>query len=364
MNGSDEIEVLISKIASQKQLTPLYSYPCMTGFSKIEELENNLTEFIRLITLRDEKLAQNKNVTRVTNSAEKILEEIRKLMRKAFRDYVPVQKPVVEIDNTDNTNAVTSILDNTIFSFSNLTTFERCPYEWYQHYILQNDNENNIYALFGSCCHKVLDDYFSQRINEPDILDHYIDMFDGMVKNEESDNEKVSKMFSVGFDYFSSFSREDIQPKSYKILGIEQEIAFSIYKYQFIGFIDLLLEDDEGNIYIIDHKSAEYPLTKSGNPKTKSVKKIQEYERQLYLYSKGVYDWLGKYPKQLKWNFFKTKQWMTIDFNEQKYKEVIEWAKNTVDDMYLTVDFEKKPEYFYCNYLCGYRMNCDKQCEG
>lgn len=254
------------------------------------------------------------------------------------------------------------ILDNMTFSYSNLSAFETCPYSWYLKYIEHEEGEDNVYGQFGTCCHKVLEQFVKGELQEDELTMAYIDEFETTVSpaNEWNVNT-VAGLFDAGFTYFSDCTLKKLHLENCTIVGAEKMCSFEVASHCFVGFIDLLIQDAIGDIIVIDHKSGEYPLTKSGAVKVKCQEKFVSYKRQLYLYSKAVYEEFHKFPKTLAWNFFKTNDWLIVPFDEKEYEDTLKWAENVIDDIYLTVDFNAKPNFFFCKNICDFRRICDEQ---
>ena len=199
---------------------------------------------------------------------------------------------------------------------------------------------------------------------QDDIVNYYIDVFDNFVKDPNGEQINiVTKLFNAGFEYFSNCNPITLKLVGTKTVGVEHKCNFMIEDNKFVGIIDLLLQDDNGDLIIIDHKSSEYPLTKGKTVKAKCAQKFEDYKKQNYLYAGAVYNEFHKYPKILAWNFFKSSDWMVLPFNKEEYDKTLQWATNTIDDIYLTTDFEARPNYFYCKNICNFRNICDKQCE-
>ena len=249
------------------------------------------------------------------------------------------------------------ILDNMTFSFSSLTLFEQCPYAWYLKYIECRDKASNCYADFGSYCHKILEMYAKEELKKDDLLSYYAKHFNAS-NPLLIDNISYDKYYSAGALYFKDCS---LDLKQYKVLGVEKQVRFKIGRYNFIGYIDLLLQDGE-LVIILDHKSSEYPYSKSGKLKKKCIDKITSYKRQLYLYAKAVYDEFGVYPDKIMWNYFKEGQFDPVKFDMQEYEEALKWAESVVDRIYQTDEFNMVEDYFYCNRLCDFRNGeCNKE---
>ena len=166
------------------------------------------------------------------------------------------------------------------------------------------------------------------------------------------------KLYDLGLRYFQN-GVKDLNLSQYKILGVEYECNFKIGDHEFIGYIDLLLEDENGYIIILEHKSAENPYGKNGKPKKSTADKVKSYERQLYLYSNAVFIQYCKYPTKFVWNYFKSHKFKVIPFYGSEYLETLQWAEDTIKEMYDEIFFDAKEDYFYCRNLCDYRDICE-----
>ena len=250
------------------------------------------------------------------------------------------------------------ILDNMTFSYSNLSCFCGCKHEWKLKYIDCEEQSENVYGQFGSFCHNILEMYENGELKKSELARYYEEYFDDNITEDIvfAAATAKDKLFDLGMAYFSNC---DLPIKKYKVLGVEYECNFKIDNHDFIGYIDLLLQDEHGNIIILDHKSSEYPFNKTGKIKKSAAEKYQMYKRQLYLYSKAVYEEFGIYPQKLVWNYFKDRKWDIVDFSQQEYEETLKWAEDTINDMYAELSFEPRDEFFYCRNLCGFRYNCE-----
>ena len=297
---------------------------------------------------------QVKSKRKANESAEKA-----KFEKKKVLDDI-----VDKHDNPDtDTSTSDNFLDTMVFSFSNLSAFETCPYSWYLKYIERENGLDNIYGEFGTCCHRVLERFVKGEIQQDELVNTYINEFDNTVKSGNDCYDKVSNLFDTGFNYFSKCSWKNLHLDGCKVIGVEYECRFKVGDNDFIGFIDLLVQDNSGELIVIDHKSGEYPMNKSGTVKAKQKEKLESYKRQLYLYCKAVYDKFHKYPSKLVWNFFKTNDWLVIPFDETEYHNTLKWAQDLIFDIYLTVDFDSKPSFFFCHNICDYRMVCERKDE-
>lgn len=251
-------------------------------------------------------------------------------------------------------------LDAMTFSFSRISSFTNCKYEFYLKYIEGDpDREQlqNFYAAFGKFLHDILEGVLKGILTKPEAIKSYEMQFDAKTAVEVSSSTR-EKYYRLGLSYLEYMDFGWLV--NYEILGVEKKVRFKIGKYFFVGFIDLLLRNKKtGNIVVIDHKSGEYPMTKNGTVKKNKQDAFLGYKRQLYLYCKAVFEEYGEYPESIEWNHFKDQMWLKIDFSLEEYEEAISWAENTIKEIYMEDDFHPNENYFYCNKLCGFRGNCE-----
>lgn len=257
----------------------------------------------------------------------------------------------------------TSSIDNMRWSFSRVTSYEQCPYEWYLHYIVNDQEEypeeQNYYAQVGGFVHEILASVYKKEIRASDAFNYFIDNYDNYVTETVSKNI-MDKTFEACADYLSKIDLITSLTDGKDILGVEQRIEFIIEGHKFIGFIDLLLKDTEtGELIIVDHKSSEYPFKKNGEVKA-SAKSFDKYKKQLYLYAHWVHETYGEWPTTLEWNHFKDGgKVSSIPFSMDEYIDSIEWFKDKIDTIKQDDVFEANREFFYCNNLCAYRNICE-----
>lgn len=252
-------------------------------------------------------------------------------------------------------------IDNMVWSYSRLSAFEHCKYEFYLQYIIGDDDEylseGNFYAESGSFVHDILAQIFTNQLDKESGAEYFVENFE----NNVFYRTRQSIMDSTFEKCASYFAEEDFDwLKEYEIVGVEQNVQFTLSGYKFTGFIDLLLKDKEGHYIIVDHKSSEYPLKRDGSVKKKSEKQFSEYKRQLYLYAYAVHELYGEYPIRLAWNHFKDGgQIAMIPFNQQELEDTKDWVLGTISDIEKEEDWGANEEFFYCHNLCNFRASCE-----
>ena len=255
-----------------------------------------------------------------------------------------------------------SQINKMVWSYSRLTAFHHCKYEFYLQYIIANDDEylseSNYYAEVGIYVHDILAQIFDKKLSVEDAPQYYVDNFDDNVlyKTRKS---IMDNTFEKCANYFAECEFEWL--KNYEILGVEKHINFKVDKYNFTGFIDLLLRDKkDGKIVIFDHKSGEYPFKKNGEVKVKLKDSFEDYSRQMYLYAHAVNSVYGEFPKEMTWNYFKDKgQLATIQFKKADYDKTLDWAVDTIHEIESEKNWTENQDFFYCHNLCNFRSSCE-----
>lgn len=69
---------------------------------------------------------------------------------------------------------------------------------------------------------------------------------------------------------------------------------------------------------------------------------LAAYSKQMYLYSKAVYDLYGKYPDKIIWNHFFEKTISVIEFNQEDYEAALNWALETIEKIYQEEEFPQR----------------------
>lgn len=244
----------------------------------------------------------------------------------------------------------------TVYSFSRLSAFEQCKYQYYLNYVIspeeRPEKEENAFAVYGGFVHQILEDYANGKLAVYELLEKYSDEFDVNVPIDFPPNAFVNlrdSYYNGGYAYFESFDGFDYLGAT-KILGVEQDFIEDFGDFKLKGFIDLILEDEDGNIIIVDHKSKKEIKTKADKRK---------YGRQLFLYSHYIKSKYGKYPTKVIFNMFRSGTVLVLPFNMQDYEEAIEWARKQVAVIENITEWPPIQEEFFCTFLCDYRSSCE-----
>lgn len=243
-----------------------------------------------------------------------------------------------------------------LWSFSRVNSFKSgCRYEWKRHYIDCEPTKQGFYGAGGGFAHSILEKYAKGELDVFDVSQYFEENFAEEVPYDAPPNKYKdikSEYYAKILDYFDNI---DLPIDKYEVIGVEKEVRFSIDKYPFVGFIDLLLKDPkDGKLILCDHKSSTIKKLRNGNISKSDQEHFLSFKRQQYLYSKAVIEEFGEGTiKELWWNMFKDRDWIKIPFNIDEYHEAQEWALNTIHEIENEIEWPPNPDFFYCNYLCG-----------
>lgn len=249
------------------------------------------------------------------------------------------------------------IVDQMVWSFTRITSFEQCPYEWKLRYIDAEPGETSFFGQFGTFMHKILERYEKGDLSLFDLSSYYENHFDEEITLPAPANQYSDIRYSYyqkGLDYLDNI---DLILDDYDILGVEKEVRFKVGPHEMIGYIDLLLrERTSGEIIILDHKSATLKFKKNGEISKTSLPHFEEFKKQLYLYSIPILTEYG-HVDYLEWNMFKDRGHIKVPWLPAEYETTKEWAIAAIDQILTEKDFPAKPDSYYCWNLCSQRYN-------
>ncbi len=263
-------------------------------------------------------------------------------------------------------------LDKMVWSFSRVNSYKSCPYGWKLHYLDHKSQEGSGFADWGSLCHSVFEDYANGTLEEYELLGAYDERYPQYMKNDYPPCRGLplaDRYYERGREIFSSFAGF---PSNWEIIGSEIRVEVCIRGRKFLGYIDLLVRDqNDGKLIVVDHKS---------KGKFNSQEEQDEYAIQLYLYAYWVWTNYHEYPKELIFNMFRAGDAVHIAFQEEQMNKALDWFEDTINQIYSDVDFwdkialkyeetgellaDFKKDDFFCNYLCGSRTHCPRSIFG
>lgn len=246
------------------------------------------------------------------------------------------------------------LIDDMVWSFSRVESYENCPHRWYLRYIRRCKESDRFYSSYGSFLHKLIEQYYNGVLSKEEILTTFLRDFKKEVRGFRPKASTLQKFIDGAVEYLKNF-----EPFPYKMVAVEKKVEFEIEGIKFIGYIDFLGQDEDGEFVVIDNKSRDLkPRSGRAKPTVKD-KELDDILRQLYVYSVAVEQEYGKLPKALCINCFRTGVFITEPFNMEAYEESKRWVLEKISEIREDTDFEPKPNVFSCFWICGVSDNCE-----
>lgn len=244
------------------------------------------------------------------------------------------------------------LIEDMTWSYSRVTTYQDCPYRFFLKYIINLGEKDMFYASYGSFMHKLIERYYRGELDRDGMLREFLANFSTEVKGERPKGSTVEKYIMAGVRYLKGFVEFP-----FNMVAVEQLLEFDIDGIPVVGYADFIGEL-YGEYYIVDNKSRELE-PRSGRAKpTAKDKELDKMLRQLYIYSAGIKQKYGKFPKELCFNCFKNDKFIREPFNEEAYAEAIEWFKREIEYAKAEEEFEPYIDFFSCKYICGVNDEC------
>lgn len=220
-----------------------------------------------------------------------------------------------------------------IWSFSQLSTFENCPWEYKMKYVdHKRVNNDNVYTVFGTFCHDTIQDYYAGKIKKSDLIKKW----EAYLK--EWDNDPYAYQFATakirsGYidnltHYFANTDELVPNSKSTNEKPVLIKLNRNGKKYVFVGYIDTIFKDGE-ELTLLDYKTS----SKSGFSGAKLAKKSM----QLQLYAIGEHQRTGIPYENINCKFDMMK-YVTVHYRQENGK----WNTSVQDRSQWVQKMEKK----------------------
>lgn len=260
------------------------------------------------------------------------------------------------------------------YSFSQLDMYEQCPLQYYMMhaYPALHNGETivtpapNIFSQYGLLAHSIIQRWSKGELQRQDMAATFEAQYDQYVGDLQypgflAMNGYAQKKYEGALEYFSTFDGFI----GYKVLCGQQKMQTTINGHNFVGIMDLLLQDQlTGQLVLVDHKSK--------SRATFNKKKDRNHLfLQTYLYCKFIYEKYGKYPDRIRFNLFSENDYYEEDFDLSRYMQAIDWAARTIASIQNQDVWDVGPNKpgkitkngnlnldFFCSYLCDCREEC------
>lgn len=231
-------------------------------------------------------------------------------------------------------------------SKSKINTYLKCPLEFKFQYIDEIEAEPNKYMILGSDVHLIAEKF----------ADKFGDELEGV--NIENELIKIMNELDIGYDLSSHvnnlglFFREVFIDNNYKLFSQEEYLHDEVHRFS--GICDIILEDENGELVVIDYK-------------TSNSNTFSRYRRELCYYKLLVENVYDKNVSSVGIFFTKNGRLRLLDVyeddNKRKFLNSAE-IEDAVDTFYQvrsevnSGNFYPKRQ-FLCKF-CTYKEICDE----
>lgn len=243
------------------------------------------------------------------------------------------------------------IIKDMRWSYSRINAFQECPYSWFLKYIKEVPSKPLFFSEYGKFMHQILEMYFTGLLKKEELTEFYISNFFLNVKGAPPNIKVFNSYFEAGLDYLYGFDF----PIS-EINDVEKKVNFKIGKYDFLGYIDIVAG---GGDIILDHKSRNLKPRSNRKKPLKTDIELDEYLRQLYMYSIPVKEEYGEFPKKLIFNCFKLGKMISEDFDEAKLESTKKWALEQIEIITNNDRWQPRLDYWRCKHICDVSDSCE-----
>ena len=245
------------------------------------------------------------------------------------------------------------VIQDMVWSYSRIQCFEECPYRWFLKYICGLKGKEQFFASYGSFMHKLIERHYTEGKTPAQLSDLYLCGFQNQVRGDAPNSRVFGSYFMSGLEYLRNFT-----PFPYRPLAVEGRVDFRLGGLPFVGYIDFLGERD-GELYLVDNKSRNLKPRSSRPKPTKTDAELDEYLRQLYLYSIPVKEMFHQYPARLEFNCFRTRQLISEPFREEELERAKQWASDRISKIANNNDWPPKMDFWKCKHICAFHDECE-----
>lgn len=241
------------------------------------------------------------------------------------------------------------MLSDTVWSFSKVAAYCRCPLSFKLQFIDRVPQEGNAFSEYGTLCHSLLDAWAKGELLPFELADAYAKRYNDQVQHYfPSFPPGVGlNYYKAGLRYFKSFEGFG---EAYEIIASEERVDLWMEGVHVMGILDLLLRHkDTGELVAICHKSKSLKEMK---------KELAFATRQLYLYAAGVEGRYGQTPSLLRFNMLRSGSMLDTLFCARELEETKQWLLATIARIKEDARWDARPDAFYCEQVCSSFPHC------
>jgi len=164
-------------------------------------------------------------------------------------------------------------------SYSQINTYLNCSLKYYFQYVAGLPKERISVALpFGRSMHAAFERQYKHLQSEhvPESLEVLREFFSdhlvttlSLIDEEiifKKETADIDSALSMGQNLLTVFHRHSSQVDPESIVGVEMPLSCSLgdeLNLDLVGIIDLLLEDEQGNLIVVDNKTSKMPYNQT-----------------------------------------------------------------------------------------------------
>ena len=345
-----------------KHINKIETFPTPTDFLQFKNPDNEQTHIAE----------ENRVLYVAMTRAEDILflSSIPHTSRKKKEKDIKTPKIITEMQNLENTNTNLKIRQYTYqdkhklyptdakekpelpevidLSYTSYCEYDKCPYSYKLGYYYNFNISSNEYTKKGLVAHNILNQLYNhgfyknpENITKEDIekiAQDTIEMNKGIINETEAKEvtENIKKYWEK-------------HGKNFKVYASEYPFSIKKENYELTGRVDLITEDEEGNLQIIDYKTTSF----------RNNLHDEQYKQQLYIYYMALEnnpDFQNKNINKLGIYAIEDSDLKTYEINPRKIKRL---EKNLTDAAQDIIDkkFDKDPSPL------PYELNDQDRCE-
>lgn len=230
-----------------------------------------------------------------------------------------------------------------VYSYSKLTTFEQCKYNYYKGYVLKEKSKDNIYSIIGSVIHDGIEKVYTEdrdiKETEKEFLQCIKEASDkGIVFPENPPTTKINYIKNMTH-FFNNYKKLDTK------MITEQFVLLSIPRFK-----DAV--NDEDYIWMQMYIDSIYPIYDELDGKKKLVsvivndwktsskfdkEKLKKASKQLLLYKIGVEQSTGVPVSKIGWTMLKYVYCCSYGAKGQIKKSALVERKDSVKYFYKSI---------------------------
>jgi len=252
------------------------------------------------------------------------------------------------------------------FSFSQIASYEKCPLQYKFANVLKIPTFGNHYFTFGTIIHTTLQKFLEESYQVNNSIQ--VDLFSSIKKNNKKESLPLDKLYQIYDDvWFDDWFQGEKQKKEYyekgkellknfhsdfnhglpDVRNLELSFKLAVGPYYFVGRIDRIDNESNGQVQIIDYKTGQ----------AKDEKLTTDDKRQLLFYQIAAEEALKLRVEKITYYYLEENKKISF-LGVDKDKEELKKRFISNIELIRAQKFEPTPSPFVCG-SCDYRNICE-----